>query len=89
MPNVGRCAGVAGWLSDVDPMTRVLPRIVVPDDAIFRELRESFDRLRGRTFQVIEAAGLPERQETALKGVIRQQTYTSQAQIESQLRRQQ
>jgi hypothetical protein len=44
------------------------------------------NRLRGRMFQVIEAAGLPERQETALKGVIRATTYDVQVAVEAELR---
>jgi hypothetical protein len=49
--------------------------------------RVHMDRLRGRLFQTIEAVGLPSKQETAIKGLIRQLTYDAQADIESALRR--
>jgi hypothetical protein len=52
------------------------------------QVREDMNRLRGRLFGAIEAAGLPEKQETALKGLVRQQTYDAQANLESILRRQ-
>jgi hypothetical protein len=51
-----------------------------------RRLRDEMNRLRGRMFQVIEAAGLPDRQETALKGVIRATTYDVQTAVEAELR---
>jgi len=43
------------------------------------------NRLRGRLFGCVEAAGLPEKQENALKGLIRQLTYDSQANLEAAL----
>ena len=50
------------------------------------EVREGMDRLRGRLFEVIEATGMPERQEDAAKRVIRRTTYDVQASIEGALR---
>jgi hypothetical protein len=44
------------------------------------------NRLRGRLFQLVEAVGLPDKQETALKGVIRATTYDVQASVEAVLR---
>jgi hypothetical protein len=52
----------------------------------FELLREDMDRLRGRLFQLAEAAGMPERQEQAFKGLVRQQTYASQAKLTEILR---
>lgn len=49
-------------------------------------LRTDMNRLRGKLFGAVEAAGLPEKQENALKGLIRQLTYDAQADIESALR---
>jgi len=48
-------------------------------------VREDMNRLRGRLFGCVEAAGLPEKQENALKGLIRQLTYDSQANLEAAL----
>ena len=45
------------------------------------------NRLRAGLFSSIEAVGLPEKQEVALKGVIRQLSYDAQANIEASLRR--
>jgi hypothetical protein len=55
-------------------------------DAAIAQMREDMNRLRGRLFQTIEAIGLPERQESAAKGLIRRLTYDSQADLESCLR---
>ena len=55
--------------------------------APIRELRDGMNRLRAGLFSSIEAVGLPDKQETALKGLIRQLTYDAQANIESALRR--
>jgi hypothetical protein len=54
-------------------------------DAI-EQLRDGMNRLRGRLFQLVEACGLPDHQEHALKGCVRTTTYESQADIESALR---
>lgn len=51
-------------------------------DLELNELRASFDRLRGRLFQVVESVGMPQRQEEAAKGVIRTVTYDMQRSIE-------
>lgn len=49
-------------------------------------VREDMNRLRGRLFQLVEAVGLPQRQERALKGCIRTTTYDAQADLERLLR---
>ena len=58
-----------------------------PANAPIRELRDGMNRLRAGLFSSIEAVGLPEKQEVALKGVIRQLSYDAQANIEASLRR--
>lgn len=50
-------------------------------------LRDDMNRLRGRLFGAIEATGMPEKQERAIKGLIRQLTYDAQADLESTLRK--
>lgn len=50
------------------------------------QVRADMNRLRGRLFQLVEAAGLEEKQESALKGCIRTTTYDAQADLESALR---
>jgi hypothetical protein len=57
----------------------------VPTRAI-GTLRDDMNRLRGRLFQAIEAAGMPTKQETAVKALIRQLTYDAQANLEAALR---
>lgn len=54
-------------------------------DAI-EQVREDMNRVRGRLFGAIEAVGLPERQENAIKGLIRHLTYDAQANLESTIR---
>jgi hypothetical protein len=49
-------------------------------------LRDDMNRLRGRLFQAIEAAGMPAKQEDAIKALIRQLTYDAQANLEASLR---
>lgn len=44
------------------------------------------NRLRGRLFGAIEATGMKEKQENAIKGLIRQLTYDAQRDLESLLR---
>lgn len=63
----------------------IAPR--APVDRAISALRTDMNRLRGKLFGAIEAAGLPSRQENALKGLIRQLTYDAQADVESTLRR--
>jgi hypothetical protein len=48
--------------------------------------RDACNKLRGSLFGLVESWGLPERQEVAVKRLVRQQTYASQAEIESLLR---
>jgi hypothetical protein len=55
-------------------------------DPTVRQLRDEMNRFRGRMFQAIEAVGLPDKQETALKGVIRHTTYDIQSSLEATLR---
>lgn len=56
-------------------------------DAAIKEMRDDMNRLRGRLFGAVEATGMPTKQENALKGLIRQLTYDTQANLESHLRR--
>ena len=49
-------------------------------------LRGDFDRMRGRLFELVEATGMPDRQEEAFKRLIRRLTYDSQGAIEAILR---
>lgn len=51
-----------------------------------QQVRESMNRVRGRLFGAIEAAGLPDRQTNALKGLVRQTTYDAQTEMEQTLR---
>jgi hypothetical protein len=55
-------------------------------DPAIRLVREEFNRVRGRMFQAIEAVGLPDKQERAMKGLVRSLTYDAQAGLESILR---
>jgi hypothetical protein len=55
-------------------------------DPTVRALRDEMNRLRGRLFQVVEALGLPDKQENAAKGVVRAATYDVQTSVESVLR---
>ncbi len=49
-------------------------------------VREDMNRLRGRLFGAVEALGLPDKQENAIKGLIRQLTYDAQSDLEAVLR---
>jgi hypothetical protein len=49
-------------------------------------LESEMNRLRGKLFETVEAVGLPERQEEALKRLIRRQSYDSQNLCVSALR---
>jgi len=53
------------------------------------DVRDDFNRLRGRLFQFLESMGLPEAQTDAAKGMIRTLTYDSQARLEAVLRQSQ
>ena len=57
------------------------------ETAAITQLREDMNRLRGRLFGALEAGNLPEKQENALKGLVRQISYDAQANVESALRR--
>lgn len=43
--------------------------------------------MRAHLFEMVEAAGMPQRQEAGFKGLIRTITYDSQATVEAALRR--
>jgi hypothetical protein len=45
------------------------------------------NRLRGHLFEAAEATGMPNRQEQAFKGLIREFTYAAQSNLEAALRR--
>lgn len=49
-------------------------------------MRDHMNRLRGRLFGAVEATGMPDKQENAIKGLIRQLTYEAQADLEAALR---
>ena len=51
-----------------------------------KSVRDEMNRVRGHLFGAIEAVGLPERQENAIKGLIRTLTYDAQANLEAVLR---
>lgn len=55
-------------------------------DTAIGELRDGMNRLRGRLFQAIEATGVNDRHQTAMKGLVRTLTYDLQADIEGALR---
>jgi len=57
-----------------------------PADHAISATREELARLRGRLFGTVEAIGLPEKQEAALKGLVRQLTYDCQSNLEATLR---
>jgi hypothetical protein len=56
------------------------------NDVAIRLVRDEYNRFRGRMFQAVEAIGLPDKQERALKGLIRQLSYDGQAALEQTLR---
>lgn len=49
-------------------------------------VRTDMDRLRGRLFETVESWGRPEKQENAMKAVIRRVTYDAQSNLEASLR---
>ncbi|CAB4197599.1 hypothetical protein UFOVP1313_21 [uncultured Caudovirales phage] len=55
-------------------------------EAAITAVREDMNRLRGRLFGAVEAIGLPDKQENAIKGLIRQLTYDAQSDLEAVLR---
>lgn len=50
-------------------------------------VRDTMSSLRGRLFMTIEAAGLDDLQETAIKGLIRTATYDAQTTLEAAIRK--
>lgn len=60
--------------------------MTVPADPI-AAVRDDMNRLRGRLFGALEATGMPVKQENAIKGLVRQLTYDTQANLEAMLRR--
>jgi hypothetical protein len=54
---------------------------------MLQELRDGFNRLRGRLFEAVEATGVDPRHQIAMKGLIRGLTYDMQGDIEGTLRR--
>jgi hypothetical protein len=55
-------------------------------ESVVRVMRDDMNRLRGRLFGLVEATGMPEKQEEAFKKLIRQLTYATQADLEETLR---
>jgi hypothetical protein len=51
-----------------------------------QECRDHMNRLRGRLFGLVEATGMPGKQQDGFKSVIRALTYDAQADLESTLR---
>jgi hypothetical protein len=60
--------------------------LTVETQPLIDEVRSDLNRLRGRLFECVESFGLSEKQERAMKAVIRRQTYDSQATLEALLR---
>ena len=54
-------------------------------DAI-QDFRDGMNRLRGRLFQAVEATGINDGHQTAIKGLIRSLTYDLQADVEASIR---
>ena len=54
---------------------------------VITSIREEMNRLRGRSFQAIEATGMPAKQESAVKAVLRSASYDAQAHLEAAVRR--
>jgi hypothetical protein len=50
------------------------------------QMRADMNRLRGRLFQLVELADLPDGKAQAFKGCIRTTTYDAQAELEATLR---
>lgn len=68
-------------------MSQVRDRVSTSGNEAIDVVRDEFSRLRRNLFEVIEATGMPKRQEDAWKSVIRTLTYDSQATVEGTLRR--
>lgn len=56
-------------------------------ELIIAAVREDMNRLRGRLFSTVESIGLPDKQESAFKSVIRHVSYDVQANLEATIRR--
>lgn len=56
-------------------------------DTAIQELRDSFNRLRGRLFEAVEATGVEDKHQLAMKGLIRGLSYDLQGELEACLRR--
>lgn len=69
-------------------MTAVLPASERQDpiQTAIQSNRDACNRLRGSLFGLVESWGVSEKQEAAIKVLIRRQTYASQAEIEGLLR---
>jgi hypothetical protein len=55
--------------------------------AMLTAMREDMDRLRGRLLETVEAIGLPQTQEDAVKRIVRRTTFDSQGDLEANIRR--
>jgi len=51
-----------------------------------QQVRDDMNRLRGRLFGLVEATGMPTKQEDAFKSLIRQVTYDAQRDLEQTMR---
>lgn len=49
-------------------------------------LRDDFDRLRGRLYELVEATGIEDKQQEAFKRLIRRTSYDVQSRLEGRLR---
>lgn len=56
------------------------------NDPAIKAVRDHMNRLRGNLFGMIEATGVPTKQENAIKGLVRRLTYDAQADLEQVLR---
>lgn len=59
----------------------------VREDQTIATAREEMNRLRGKLFAMLESWGLPDKQESACKQLIRERTYEAQGRIEAALRK--
>ena len=67
-------------MTTVRPDRQQIREVIVPG------LRDDFDRLRGRLYELVEATGVPEKQEEAFKRLIRRTSYDVQSRLEGRLR---
>lgn len=51
------------------------------------QIEQDFNRLRGRLFGAIDSWGLPEKQEEAIKKIVRRETYDAHTNLVAVLRR--